>query len=50
MSLSCPVHEGNLDNCACTNMECERRGMCCACVANHRSHGNLPVCLRPPAN
>ena len=32
--------------CLCTNVECERYGKCCACVAHHRNAGNYPVCLR----
>ena len=35
--------------CVCTNTDCERRTQCCLCVAHHRSRGNLPTCLRPPA-
>ena len=50
MSLDCVNKSPNLVSYACTNEECERRGVCCACVANHRSHGNLPACLRPPAD
>lgn len=31
--------------CPCPK-ECPRHGKCCACVAHHREHGNLPNCLR----
>ena len=37
----------NVKECACTNTTCENYKQCCDCVANHRSKGNLPVCLRP---
>ena len=47
MTVECVSRTANLGNCACTNADCERRGVCCACVANHRTHGNLPACLRP---
>ena len=26
--------------------ECPRHGKCCLCVAHHREHGKLPVCMR----
>lgn len=32
-------------NCPCPK-ECPRHGKCCLCVAHHREHGNLPLCLR----
>ena len=43
--FKCP----NVLECACTNVDCDNYGKCCACVANHRNNGNLPVCLREPA-
>ncbi len=42
----CPNREANVAQCICPSEDCERRGLCCACVAAHRSNGNLPVCLR----
>ena len=33
--------------CQCTNDKCSHRNKCCACIANHKSKGNLPACLRP---
>jgi hypothetical protein len=36
----------NLVECTCTSETCERRGICCECVANHRSKGQLPSCLK----
>lgn len=33
--VGCPNHEVNLEACACTYAECERRAYCCVCVRNH---------------
>jgi len=38
--------EQNKQHCACT-YPCSRRGLCCECVAHHRSHGELPGCFFP---
>ncbi len=38
------AHNANI-SCPCTK-ECPRHGKCCLCVAHHREHGNLPLCLR----
>ncbi|MCX7656071.1 MAG: DUF6485 family protein [Treponemataceae bacterium] len=35
--------EANLKKCTCT-YPCEKRGKCCACIAYHRAHGELPAC------
>jgi len=48
MSVECPTLVLNLEICACTSADCVRKGKCCECVRNHKSHGNLPACLRPP--
>ena len=42
----CPSREANAAQCTCAAEDCERRGLCCQCVAAHRSSGNLPSCLR----
>ncbi len=39
--------ENNKADCACT-YPCRKRGLCCECVAYHRSHGELPGCFFPP--
>ena len=44
----CPNQKKNVAECTCTYVACERRGLCCACVAYHRSHGQLPGCFFPP--
>jgi hypothetical protein len=35
----------NKASCPCTYEPCGRKGLCCECVAYHRSHGELPGCL-----
>lgn len=37
----------NSDNCTCTSMSCNRRGVCCECISYHYSNGQLPGCLFP---
>ena len=41
-----PVCEHNPSvSCPCPK-DCPRHGKCCLCVAHHREHGKLPVCMR----
>ncbi|NPV29794.1 MAG: hypothetical protein HPY58_09115 [Firmicutes bacterium] len=40
--------EKNLENCSCTYQHCEKKGICCECVAYHRKRGELPGCFFPP--
>lgn len=35
--------EMNRKTCTCT-YPCSRKGMCCECIAYHRSLGELPAC------
>lgn len=35
--------EKNLKECNCT-FECEKKGLCCECVAYHRARKELPAC------
>lgn len=42
----CPNAERNRQKCTCANTTCERRGMCCECIAAHREGGSLPACVR----
>ena len=44
----CPNQERNLASCTCT-YSCDKRGVCCECIASHRARGELPGCLFPPA-
>jgi hypothetical protein len=47
-ATECENQKKNLVGCTCTYMSCERRGMCCACVAYHRTSNQLPGCFFPP--
>ncbi len=42
----CLNREANAAQCTCGAEDCERRGLCCACIAAHRSRGGLPSCVR----
>jgi len=44
----CANRKQNLADCACTYTACDKRGLCCECIASHRSRGELPGCLFPP--
>ncbi|MCX6801224.1 MAG: DUF6485 family protein [Candidatus Diapherotrites archaeon] len=35
--------QSNLKKCNCT-FSCERKGICCECIAYHRKRGELPAC------
>jgi len=37
----------NLEICGCTYTSCERRGVCCDCIANHLKSQQLPGCCFP---
>jgi hypothetical protein len=43
------TQESNLRSCTCTYEPCERKGLCCECIAYHRRYDELPGCLFPPA-
>jgi len=43
----CPNQVQNRASCTCT-YSCSKRGLCCACVAQHRAAGELPGCFFPP--
>jgi len=36
--------EKNLSFCNCTYEPCSRKGICCECIAYHRSMNELPGC------
>lgn len=41
--------EYNLNQrCTCSYPTCSRKGVCCDCIAYHRTHGELPACYFPP--
>ena len=35
----------NLQRCNCTYEPCSRKGICCECIAYHRSANQLPACF-----
>lgn len=39
--------EKNLNDCTCTYGSCSKQGICCECVAYHRSRRELPGCFFP---
>jgi len=43
---SCPNKELNEKECPCTDMECERHGICCECIKYHKNCGDKPACLK----
>jgi len=43
--MECKV-ERNKANCNCT-YPCGKKGICCECLAQHRSIGELPACFFP---
>lgn len=34
----------NMKDCNCTYEPCSRKGVCCECIAYHKSNGELPAC------
>jgi len=44
MITNCPNKEKNLASCTCT-YPCDKRGICCECVAYHRERGEIPGCF-----
>jgi hypothetical protein len=47
MKRECSV-EVNRAACNCTYEPCSRKGICCECIAYHRTAGEAPACLFPP--
>lgn len=39
--------ERNMEQCNCSYEPCSRKGICCECVAYHRSSKELPACFFP---
>jgi len=42
--IACPNKAENLEHCTCT-YPCDKRGLCCKCVAYHRAKGQIPGCF-----
>ncbi|MFA5402474.1 MAG: DUF6485 family protein [Candidatus Omnitrophota bacterium] len=45
---TCQNQQKNLANCNCSYAPCARKGICCECIAYHRSSQELPACFFPP--
>jgi len=46
MAKDCPNKEENKKDCPCTYEPCDRKGVCCECLAYHRERGEKPVCMK----
>ena len=44
MATKCENRDRNMQHCNCTYTACDKKGLCCECVAYHRSRGELPAC------
>jgi hypothetical protein len=44
MADACPNKAENLAFCTCS-YACDKRGVCCECVAYHRKKGQIPGCF-----
>ena len=44
--MNCPNKTKNLKSCNCT-YDCDLKGYCCECLANHRARKQLPACYFP---
>jgi hypothetical protein len=42
----CPSKEENKKDCPCTYEPCDRKGVCCECLAYHRSQKGKPACMK----
>ncbi len=42
--MDCDNRKKNTTGCNCTYAGCPRYGLCCHCLAYHRSAGELPAC------
>jgi len=40
----CVNRKINLEKCNCT-YDCNKKGICCECIAYHRSRNELPACF-----
>ena len=45
MKKACPNLKQNLARCNCTYSSCDKQGLCCQCVAYHRSIRQIPACF-----
>lgn len=42
---NCPKIRDNLASCTCSYNPCNRKGLCCQCIAYHRKRKEIPGCL-----
>ena len=40
--------QANLAKCPCTYSRCDKKGLCCECIAYHLAMRELPGCCFPP--
>ena len=40
--------ESNAANCPCTYTSCDKRGICCKCIAHHRAKNQMVGCYFKP--
>jgi len=45
MTNKCKNYERNLSKCNCL-IECDKKGICCDCIAFHRKLNQVPACLK----
>ena len=51
-TVLCPVRDKINEYCSCPKVDCERHGLCCECIVNHKNRINdpfekrFPNCLR----
>lgn len=43
---TCVNKDSNMSKCNCT-YSCEKKGICCECIAYHRNRKELPACFFP---
>lgn len=41
---NCKNKEKNMQKCNCSYEPCERKGICCECLAYHKESNELPAC------
>ena len=44
--MDCSNRDKNMVNCNCS-YPCEKKGICCECIAYHRRRRELPACYFP---
>ncbi len=51
-TVPCPARDENSEYCSCPKTDCERHGLCCECIVNHKNtidvsyEKRFPHCLR----